>query len=421
MKKHYFPRLLIVFLLSSVIPSFSQTMQAKLEAIPGLKIKPISHTYFKEYYEITVLQYQDHTTQSKPFLQRLYMGINNPKSSVVIETDGYATDYASKPEYTNEIASALNANLLVVEHRFSGKSIPDTLTWDHLTLRQAAGDYHHIKQLLDTLLTGTWICTGISKGGQAALAWKLYYPKDVAATIVYGTAVKDKPTVYADQVLANLSKSVCGKKITDLQTHLFRNKKTMLPVFSAYAKEKGYNFQLLDDEKVFDYLVLELTYSFWQNGNACGDIPSLTKNPVDLVNYVTQIVPPRFFSLTNKSKLEVPFYMFYHELGYYEYNTAPFKAYLRDNSYSNRFFGPLSMDIPFDDSYQKAMVDFIKSSDAEHVYFIYGQNDPWALQSIVKKNCYTVKGGCHKSRINDLPAVEQTALYAKLKALGGKS
>ena len=418
MKRQYITLTLILF--SLTFSSFSQTIQSRLTAIPEIKVTPISNSHYKEYYEITVTQYQDHTTQSKPFSQRVYLGINNVKSPVVIETDGYAIDYASKPEYTNELASGLNGNLLVVEHRFTGKSIPDTLIFDYLTLRQAAGDYHHIKQLLDTILTDAWISTGISKGGQAALAWKLYYPKDVSATVVYGTAVKNKQSVYTDEVLSDLSKTPCGKNINDLQTYLFKNKKVMLGYFSEYARQKGYNFKLLGDEKVFDYLLLELPYSFWQNGNSCDEIPPTTKNSFDLVNYVTKIVPPRFFSLANKSKLETSFYMFYNELGYYEYNTIPFKASLTNDTYSNNFFAPLAMNIQFDDSYQKAMQEFMKTPEAENIYFIYGQNDPWALQTIVKKNCYIVKGGCHKSRIKDLSLDQQTDLYGKLKAEGGK-
>lgn len=421
MKRYYKTHFLIVFLVAASFHLFSQnnSLQQRLTALPGLKVTPIPNSNFKEYYEVFVSQNSDHTKPGKTFGQRLYLGINNPKSPVVMETDGYAINYASKPNYTNELTTELNANLLVVEHRFTGKSLPDTANLNDLTLQQAAGDYHYLKQLLDTILTGTWISTGISKGGQAALAYKLYYPKDVAATVVYGAAVKNKQSVYTDVLLSNLSKSSCGKKINELQLYLFKNKKTLLPVFSAYAKEKGYNFQLLDDEKVFDYLLLELPYSFWQNGNACSEIPASTKTPTELVNYVTQLVSPRFFSLNNKSLLEASFYMFYHELGYYEYNTTPFKAYLKDNSYSNQYFAPLSVTIQFDDSFQKAIQEFMKSPEAETIFFIYGQNDPWALQSTIKKNTFTVKGGSHKSRIKDLPAEQQTALYAKLKGISG--
>ncbi len=417
MKRYFTNCLWFILLVSGHCLVSQNSLQPRLTAL-GLKVMPVNNSNFKEYYEISVPQTCDHAKPGKLFNQRIYLGINNLKAPVVMETDGYAIDYASKPNYTNELATGLNANLLVAEHRFCGRSLPDTANLADLTLQQAAGDYHHIKELLDTLLTGKWISTGISKGGQAALAYKLYYPKDVAATVVYGAAIKNKQSIYTDAVLANLSKSACGKKINDLQNYLFKNKKELIPVFSAYAREKGYNFQLLDDEKVFDYLLLELPYSFWQSGSACSEIPA-TKNAPELVNYVTTIVSPRYFSLNNKSVLEPSFYMFYHELGYYEYNTAPFKAYLKDQAYSNQYFAPLSVNIQFDDSYQKAMQEFMQSPDAETVYFIYGQNDPWALQSIVKKNTYTVKNGSHKSRIKDLPAEQQTTLYAKLKGIAG--
>lgn len=415
--KPFFTACLLIALIVSGYCFAQNTLQPRLTAL-GLKATPVSNSNFKEYYEISVPQICNHAKPGKTFNQRIYLGINDLRAPVVIETDGYAIDYASKPNYTNELATGLNANLLVAEHRFCGRSLPDTANLGDLTLQQAAGDYHYIKELLDTILTGKWVSTGISKGGQAALAYKLYYPKDVAATVVYGAAIKNKQTIYSDVILSNLSKSACGKKINDLQQYLFKNKKELLPVFTAYAKDKGYNFQLLDDEKVFDYLLLELPYSFWQSGSACSEIPS-TKNAGELVNYVTTVVSPRYFSLNNKPALEPSFYMFYHELGYYEYNTAPFKAYLKDQTYPNQFFAPLSVNIQFDDSYQKAIQEFIQSPEAETVYFIYGQNDPWALQSIVKRNAFTVKNGSHKSRIKDLPAEQQATLYARLKGITG--
>ncbi|MDP2386255.1 MAG: S28 family serine protease [Bacteroidota bacterium] len=413
------PKIQILFILLtlSFFTAFSQTniFQDKFSKLFDFSIIPKTNINFKEYYEITIQQSADHSNPKSKFNQRIYIGFQDFSAPTVIVTDGYAIDYASKPDYSNELAKELKANIVVVEHRFFGKSVPDSIEWKLLTLKQAADDYHFIKSMLGKILTGKWLSTGISKGGQAALSYKMFYPKDISAVVAYGTAVKSKQTVFTDTILSNLSQTVCGKKITELQNYLFRHKNILLPYFAAFVSQKNYNFTPLDNETVLDYLLLELPFSFWQNGNKCEDIPDTTNTPSNLTNYLIKVVPPRFFSTTNKKQLEPSFYMFYHELGYYEYNTTPFIKYLKQKNYSNNYFAPPNTTIQFDDTFQKTVGTFVSSSSSKNVFFIYGQNDPWALQTRAIKNVYIVPAGSHKSRIADFSAEQQADIYTKIR------
>lgn len=398
-------------------PSYSQsnTFQDQFSKLYDFAITSKTNSNFKEFYEITIRQSVDHSKPKKKFNQRIFLGFQSFSAPTVIVTDGYSTDYASKAGYSNEIASELNANILVVEHRFFGESAPDTLDWTLLTVKQAADDYHYIKTIFDTLLTGNWLSTGISKGGQAALAYRMFYPNDVNATAVYGTAVKNRQTIITDSLLINLSQTPCGEKIYAFQLFAFKSKKNLLPRFNEIIAQRNFDFKPLDSETVLDYLLLELPYSFWQNGNKCSEIPDTSAIATELVDYIIRTVPPHFFSRTNRIRLEPAFYMFYHELGYYEYATDRFQNYLIRTSYSNKSFAPSNVSIEFDSTYQRTLGKFLNGPVAESIFFIYGQHDPWALQTTAKKNVYMVKDGSHKSRIKDLSEEHRMEIYKKVK------
>ncbi len=401
----------------SFFTTFSQTntFKGKFSKLFACSIIPKSNPNFKEYYEITVRQTLDHSNPKDKFNQRVYIGFQDFNAPTIIVTDGYSIDYASKSDYSNELAKELKANIVVVEHRFFGKSVSDSIDWNLLTMKQAADDYHLIKLMLDKVLKGKWISTGISKGGQATLSYKIFYPKDIFASVVYGTAIKSKRTVFTDTILANLSQTSCGKKINELQNYLFQHKNTLLPYFADFASQKNYDFAPLDNEAVLDYLLLELPFSFWQNGNKCSDIPDTTYSSESLTSYLIKVVPPRFFSTTNKKQLESAFFMFYNELGYYEYNINPFVKYLKQKDYSNKYFAPQNIPIQYDNSFHKMVNAFINSNSSKCVFFIYGQNDPWALQTTTSKNVFIVPDGSHKSRIADFPSGQQADIYNKIR------
>ena len=416
MNRYSLKHALFVLLTLCFFKTFSQTsiFQDKFSKLFDCTITLKTNINFKEYYEIIIRQSVDHSNPKSKFNQRIYIGFQNFNAPTVMVTDGYAIDYASQSDYTNELAKELQANIVVAEHRFFGKSVPDSMDWRLLTVKQAADDYHFIKSILEKLLTGKWLCTGISKGGQAALSYKMFYPEDITGAVVYGTAVKNKQIVFADSILSGLSQTTNGKKIRELQHYLFKHKVTLMPYFIEFCEQKNFDFSPLDHETVFDFLLLELPFSFWQNGNRPQDIPDSTATTSYLLGYLIKVVHPRFFSIQNKKQLEPAFYMFYHELGYYEYNTAPFKKYLKQKDYSNKYFTPQSISIQFDNSYQKALNSFVNSTNTKNVLFIYGQNDPWTLQTTTHKNVFIVPGGSHKSRIADFSTEEQNAIYNTL-------
>ncbi|MCE3295920.1 MAG: hypothetical protein K0R65_1634 [Crocinitomicaceae bacterium] len=408
---------LILLVRSAGLFSQESTLYQQLVKLPELNILVKNNPNFREYYEISILQPLKHNGPSQKFKQRFFLGVQAPGAPTVMVTDGYTADYASQQEYSNELAKELHANILVVEHRFAGKSLPDSLDWSSLTLKQAAHDYHRIKQLLDTILTGNWITTGISKGGQAALAYKLYFPNDSKATVVYGTAVKNKMSVISDSLLRDKDLTPCGQNIRDIQSFAFRHKDQFLPPFKQLSIVEGLNYRF-NTETVFDYILLEFPFSFWQNGHACSEMPDTTNSVPELLNYITHVSSPVFLTVDYKKRLAPSFYMFYHELGYYEFGTEQFKQWLRDSTYSNHRFAP-AIPFHFDDSYQVKLHEFLKSNASSEIFFIYGENDPWAFQNGFTGNNFIIPAGSHKSRVSDLSPENRALFYQQLKSLAG--
>ncbi len=140
-------------------------------------------------------QYLDHTfkddPQKKYFIwQRVfitaYVGADRP---TVMHTSGYMVDTSRVSYY--DIAQALDANMIQVEHRYTGVSKPDGTAhkdqggiledknfWDYCTANQAADDLAYVANTLRRLgiFKGKWVATGASKCGMTTTFLAMYRP-----------------------------------------------------------------------------------------------------------------------------------------------------------------------------------------------------------------------------------------------------
>ncbi len=91
------------------------------------KVEPtFKNPYFNKGLAIMVRQPLNHRVPSEGyFLQRVLISELGKTSPVVMITEGYDAGYAEKPGYLNELCPILEANQVVVEHRYFGKSWPD--------------------------------------------------------------------------------------------------------------------------------------------------------------------------------------------------------------------------------------------------------------------------------------------------------
>ena len=99
----------------------------RLLALPGVWVRQIEATAsFTQAYEIRLSQPVDHTDPDGPrFEQRIYLSHRGFDRPVMMETEGYAAYRNS----TKELAALLEANQLIVEHRYFGQSVPEKMDW----------------------------------------------------------------------------------------------------------------------------------------------------------------------------------------------------------------------------------------------------------------------------------------------------
>jgi len=175
----------LLFVLSIGLAACTQplTLEGKLNQIPNVTVQKITgDTTYAEYYELYFTQALDHENpEAGTFKQRVLLGHHAIEKPMVVEIQGYNI----WTEKAGELSKLLNANQLTIEHRYFKNSMPDSLDWKYLNIKQAAADQHKVIQALKKIYKNKWITTGISKGGQTTIYHRFFYPNDVDVSVPY--------------------------------------------------------------------------------------------------------------------------------------------------------------------------------------------------------------------------------------------
>ena len=414
-------RILVFTLLLFPILSVAQDSELYkfLKAIPGAEVTKKDTTAFKEFYILLLPQAVDHNNPSgQSFKQRIFVGHEGFDKPTVMETEGYGAEWVSS-NTMSEPTKLLNANQLYVEHRYFGTSTPSPVNWKYLNAEQDAADYHYIRQVFGQFYKGKWIATGVSKGGQTATEYKVFYPDDVDVTIPYVAPINyarlDKRI---DKHFKKVGTGEQRKQIKDIQLYLFKNKSEVLPAWKKLVDKYGFKFTFIDEESAFDYSVLEFPFSFWQYTADASKLPDLkTATPDMMAKFLIRIVSPFWYTEAAKS-YEASGYQFYTQLGYYEYYEKPFRKYLKNKDYPNSVFVPEGTTIVWDPSYQEKLKNFM-TSEPQHMIYIYGESDPWgATAADIKPESGSLKmvkaGGTHGTQIATLSVEQQKQVIEAL-------
>ena len=417
---------IVLFIVASPFLGISQSLIDFLNSQPEIKkITAIeSNPFFNTTYEIMVRQpvnYKD--TTDGFFLQRVFVADKGIENTVVVITEGYNANYAAKPKYLNELSSIFDANQICIEHRYFEKSVPDPMNWEYLTVENAANDQHRIIQLFKKYYHSKWVSTGISKGGQTATSHRKFFPDDVDVTVAYvgplNFAVEDgrhEPFIAHKAGTAKQRKAVLN-----FQLEALKRKAQLLPLLKEFSEEKKYTYKM-PLEEVFDYCVLEFSFSFWQWGNKADEIPAASSGDNEIFDYLMKVTSSDYFSEEGIKPTRPFFVQAACELGYYGYDIRKFRKYLSISSAKNylaRIFLPEDMHIEFDPKTMKDLHQFIQKTDAK-MMFIYGENDPWSASgvNIPKKDNLVkavLKDGNHRTRINTFPDEQKEELISTLK------
>ncbi|MCK9413622.1 MAG: peptidase [Prolixibacteraceae bacterium] len=406
--------LLSLFLFISFLSLVAQSLQDRIKALPDIISveKMEQNSFFSEAYIVNVKQPVDHRHPEKGYFpQRVMLSHLSYDRPVVFVTEGYGGGYAIGSKYLNELCGILQANQLFVEHRYFGTSHPDSIKWVDLTVENAAADQHYVVELFKKIYSQKWVNTGISKGGETALYHRMLYPDDVEVSVPYvaplNFSVEEARHPYF------IEKEVASKNdrkiVKAFQMEVLRRKDRLMPMFEQLCSEKKYHFKAPERE-IFDYSVLEFSFSFWQWGHSVKEIPATTATDKVVFDFFQKISSCSYFDIES-GKATAPFFVQAHrQLGYYAYDTKPFRKVIetRDMSgYIEKLFLGKDQIFPYDPEMSKE-TDYYLKHKATKVLLIYGAVDPWSASAASGgKNPGVVKiyqpGGCHKSRISNLP------------------
>ena len=382
---------------------------------------------FAEKYEIFYTHPLDYKNpKAGQFDERIilcHVGFDRP---TIVVTEGYWATYAENIKYREELSKLLNANVIVCEYRYFGKSIPKPCNWDYLTVENSLNDIHEVVTSLKNIYKGKWLATGISKGGQTTMFYRAFFPNDVDVSVPYvaplNQSVEDGRHEPFIEEIAGTEEG--RKAVLDFQLKLCKRKPAILPYFEKLCKDKNYKFNVPISE-IYDYWVLEYSFAFWQWGNKPSDIPADTLNDKSMAEFMMKSNDPSYFQSNSE------FISFNvqaaKELGYYGYDTKPFGEYmntLNTKDYLRRLMLPDSLrNLSFDNSLYKKTVKFLKKNDPKMLY-VYGEYDPWSASGVCqwlhtsKKHhlkIYVQPAGSHRSRISNMPDKMREEIINQLK------
>ncbi|WP_158681726.1 S28 family serine protease [Microbulbifer pacificus] len=395
------------------------SLYQKLNQLPGVEVVRVkSVAGYTQGYELRVEQPLDHDNpDAGRFKQRVYLSHLDHAQPMVIETDGYwVRDFPQK-----ELPDILRANLVAVEYRFYGDSRnPGEIPWQYLTVQQAAADHHRIIELLKPLYPAAWISSGFSKGGESALIHRRFYPQDVQATVVY-----DAPLILGLEdsrvdgfIRERIENSQCGSELVRFQRELLERRAEVIPALQKHAAENALTFSIGAD-KALEYAALEYTFSFWQRGQSCEQIPPAGAAPARMIEHIENGGGFWVYSDHGVEALEPSMYQHHTQLGYYGFMTQDLEDLLQVAPQpSNLEFAPRNVAMEFDETFTPSLIQWLQEN-GHNIIYLYGENDPWyagAVDHGEMTNAFTLvqKGGHHLTRVRQLSDDQREQVYGAL-------
>ncbi|MGM0376784.1 MAG: S28 family serine protease [Bacteroidota bacterium] len=369
--------------------------------------KVSADSLFEDAWILWVEQPLDHDHPEKgSFRQRVWLSHRSIEVPVVMVNEGYM----APRNYTSELAGILKANQVIVEHRYFGQSVPDSIDWKHLTIEQSARDHHRIVEMLKPLYDGKWVNSGISKGGQTAMIHRAFFPDDVDVTVAYvapfNLEKEDERLIdFFDQVGTPQQR----EDILAFQKEVLKRKDELMPMFKDMAENQEYTFRM-GLEKAFELVVLEYPFSLWQWCGPVDHIPEPGVSAEKLFSHLQESSDFGYFSDQQWEDIGPFFYQAYKELGYYPYLATPVKPWLEEieaDTVSSKFMTPRKASPVFENNTPVRLLEKLRSVDPEMIV-ITGENDPWSATSLNTEGFEHVlkvekAGGCHDTRIRNLP------------------
>lgn len=413
--------LLLLLFLSFYGHAQDEHIESMLSELSGLTFEKSKNANDDGVYVLRVKQPIDHSDTTKGFFsQRVYLSHKDFEKSTVIVTAGYDVGQ----NRISELTSLLEANQIMVEHRYFGESTPDTLDYRFLNLKQATADLHRVRQLFSSMYSNKWVSTGISKGGATTIFYRYFYPNDVQVSVPYVAPINtsyEEPRIY--HFLDTVGAEECRNKIMAFQVRILKNRERLIPLLKFYSLGARVNYSYLSLGAAFEYAVMEYPFSFWQWGHDCDDIPGETATIEEIAEHFIAVSDLTFFGDDAIRQYSSHYYQSATEMGYYGYETGEFKEYLEElptDSNPMALFFPFEMTDKFDGQLLNDINHWLKTNGDKFIY-IYGGNDTWSASAVppnddVDSEWFMLNGKHHgNARIKSMSAAEQKRFISILE------
>lgn len=424
--------LLIIGFTISGFSSYAQLLESQLKEIgfDSLRSITVNSERYDIGYELFINQPLDHQNpETGNFRQRVILRHRGYDKPTVFVTEGYAAGYALNENYDEELAEVLDANLIVVEHRYFGKSVPLNKEWKHLNLANATTDLHRINQYLKQIYHGPWISTGISKGGQTTIYYRYFYPDDVIASVPYvaplNFSVADKRVYHFQDTVAT---SDCRNKLQDLQRDLLERRDVFEPMFADSSSKRKLTFDMVGGiGKAYEYNVLEMGFAYWQwYPIGCDGLPEPGGDSKEVFNAFIASSGYDFFADQSIFVFQPFFYQALTEMGFYAYETKPFKdllVHVEKTSFNHTL--PDGVKAKYSKRLSKKTHRWLQKK-GNNILFIYGGYDAWSSTAVLPgKKTNAIKlvlpKGSHVTRLSHFDDTTRNMAISKLKEWIGQN
>ena len=262
---------------------------------------------FAEKYIVTFEQYIDwNNPDLGTFTQRVEIGFRGYDNVNVIYVDGYyLLDERFALNDEHEISRMYDGNYIRVEYRYFSKSAPKGLSnkgtelWQYLTDENASKDFHNIITQLKEILSGRWVFTGASKGGQATNVFAYYFPDDADAYVSYVAPFCDgiDDSRAFEAIYNTIGNERYGEEqakkyrdlMLDFQVEVFKNRDYLQPLFTK-SEDKYADYPLKNASRDFEEFIVDTVFSVWQYKQAFASFDEVMKITPRLDDSSTQNV-----------------------------------------------------------------------------------------------------------------------------------
>ena len=283
MKKIFLSLILLLSLTGTSAASFKDDLLT-LEGVASVDeiVQSGDSKPFAEKYIVTFAQYLDwNNPDLGTFNQRVEIGFKGYDNVNVIYTSGYELyEKNFEKDDEHEISKMYNGNFINVEYRFFSESSPEGLSsestalWEYLTDENASNDFHNIIEQLKEILSGRWVFTGASKGGQATNVFAYYFPNDADAYVSYVAPFCDG--IDDDRAFNAIYNTIGNERygeekakeyrdlMLDFQVEAIKNRDYLQPLIISEDSYLDNKYPLKTASLDFEVAIVDLVFGEWQ-------------------------------------------------------------------------------------------------------------------------------------------------------------